>query len=68
MTDERLQQSGGSPAHSTVTRFIAEDVKIVKTTLPWAWLLLATLNSGVLVLWENEALSVYSNQVNGFWS
>ena len=56
MTDERLQQSGGSPAPSTVTRFIAVlDVKIVKTTLPW--LLLDTLNSAVQVLlWRNEGL------------
>ena len=38
------------------------DGKIVKTTLPWAWLLLATLNSAVLVLWEKEALWVDSKQ------
>ena len=55
MTDERLQQSGGSHAPITVTRFIAVvDVKTVKTTLPW--LLLDTLNSGVQILWGNEGL------------
>ena len=38
------------------------DGKIGKTILPWAWLLLATLNSAVLVLWEKEALWVDSKQ------